>query len=153
MTNRIRVKSIDHVTIVVKDLAATRRFYVEALGMDEVPRPGFAFAGQWFQAGPTLIHTILEFEGSGKAGSAACANSRGHHFAFIVDDCNAAAQRIAELRIPFIDREVRAGRGLERRVLYVDVLEREFGGAWKRAGRAADGKVVCHDESLELWVG
>ena len=102
MTNRIRVKSIDHVTIVVKDLAATRRFYVEALGMDEVPRPGFAFAGQWFQAGPTLIHTILEFEGSGKAWSAACANSRGHHFAFIVDDCHAAAQRIAELRIPFV---------------------------------------------------
>jgi len=102
MSSSIRVKSLDHVTIVVKDLAATRKFYVDALGMDEVPRPGFPFAGQWFQAGPTLIHTILEFEGSGKAGSAACANSRGHHFAFLVDDCHSAAQRIAELKIPFV---------------------------------------------------
>ena len=34
----IRVQSLDHVTIVVKDLVATRRFYVEALGMDEVAR-------------------------------------------------------------------------------------------------------------------
>ena len=46
MTSPIRVKSLDHVTIVVKDLKATRRFYVEALGMDEVPRPNFSFSGQ-----------------------------------------------------------------------------------------------------------
>lgn len=100
----IRVKSLDHVTIVVKDLAATRRFYVDILGMDEVVRPDFTFAGQWFQAGVTLIHTILEFEGSGRAGSAACANSRGHHFAFLVDDCHAAAKRIEELGLPFVSR-------------------------------------------------
>jgi catechol 2,3-dioxygenase-like lactoylglutathione lyase family enzyme len=98
----LKVKSIDHVTIVVKDLAATRRFYVDILGMDEVARPGFTFAGQWFQAGQTLIHTILEFEGSGKAGSAACANSRGHHYAFLVDDCHAAAKQIEAAGIPFV---------------------------------------------------
>jgi catechol 2,3-dioxygenase-like lactoylglutathione lyase family enzyme len=98
----IRVKSLDHVTIVVKDLAATRGFYVDALGMAEVPRPAFSFAGQWFQAGATLIHTILEFEGSGRAGSAACASTRGHHFAFLVDDCQMAARRIEELGIPFV---------------------------------------------------
>lgn len=102
MSNAIRVKSLDHVTIVVKNLAATRRFYVEALGMEEVPRPAFTFAGQWFQAGPTLIHTILEFEGSGPAGAGGCANSRGHHFAFMVDDCHKAAERIAEMQIPFV---------------------------------------------------
>jgi catechol 2,3-dioxygenase-like lactoylglutathione lyase family enzyme len=102
MGKPIRVHSIDHVTIVVKDLAASRKFYVDALGMTLVPRPGFPFAGEWYQAGPTLIHTILEFEGSGRAGAAACANSRGHHFAFLVDDCHEAAQRIAELKIPFI---------------------------------------------------
>ena len=89
----IRVKSIDHVTIVVKDLAATRRFYVDVLGMKQVERPGFTFAGEWYQAGPTLIHTILEFEGSGRAGVGACNNSRGHHFAFLVDDCHVRQHR------------------------------------------------------------
>lgn len=88
----IRVTSIDHVTIVVKDLTATRRFYVELLGMTEVDRPAFSFAGQWFQAGATLIHTILEFQGSGPAGLGAGVNSRGHHFAFLVDDVPNAAQ-------------------------------------------------------------
>lgn len=98
----IRVKSLDHVTIVVKDLAATRRFYVGVLGMDEVARPNFSFAGQWFQAGPTLIHTILEFAGSGPAGLGGGANSRGHHFAFLVDNAHEAARRIADLGIPFV---------------------------------------------------
>ena len=98
----IRVQSLDHVTIVVKDLAATRRFYVEVLGMDEVARPNFSFAGQWFQAGVTLIHTILEFEGSGPAGLGGGANTRGHHFAFLVEDANEAARQITGLGIPFV---------------------------------------------------
>ena len=98
----IRVQSLDHVTIVVKDLAATRRFYVDVLGMDEVARPNFSFAGQWFQAGATLIHTILEFEGSSPAGLGGGANSRGHHFAFLVEDAHAAARRIEALGIPFV---------------------------------------------------
>lgn len=102
MPGPIRVQSLDHVTIVVRDLAATRRFYVEALGMQEVPRPGFSFAGQWFQAGPTQIHTILEYDGSGKAGSGAEHNSRGHHFAFLVENAEAAAQRLTELGIPLV---------------------------------------------------
>ena len=96
------VKSLDHVTIVVKNLDATRRFYADLLGMQEVARPNFSFAGQWFQAGATMIHTILEFEGSGQAGSAACANSRGHHFAFLVDNCLEAAKKIEQAGIPFV---------------------------------------------------
>ncbi len=99
-TPPFHVKSLDHVTIVVKDLAATRRFYVEALGMAEVARPGFSFAGQWFQAGATLIHTILEYEGSGPAGTGAERNTRGHHFAFLVDDATAAEARMRALDVP-----------------------------------------------------
>lgn len=98
----IRVKSLDHVTIVVKDLAATRRFYVDALGMEEVARPGFSFAGQWFRAGATLIHTILEFEGSSAAGLGGGTNTRGHHFAFLVDDVSAAARHLENLGIGFV---------------------------------------------------
>lgn len=102
MTTPIRVKTLDHVTIVVRDLAATRRFYVDGLGMQEVARPGFSFAGQWFQAGATQIHTILEYDGSGKAGSGAEHNSRGHHFAFSVESASAAAARLTELGIPLV---------------------------------------------------
>jgi catechol 2,3-dioxygenase-like lactoylglutathione lyase family enzyme/uncharacterized protein YunC (DUF1805 family) len=88
----LRVKSIDHATFVVKDLERSRKFYVEALGMREVPRPAFSFAGSWFQAGATQIHLILEYSGSGPAGNLLPGdkrNARTHHLAFLVDDAEA----------------------------------------------------------------
>lgn len=98
----INVRSIDHVTFVVKNLAATRNFYVEILGMREVERPRFSFAGQWFQAGATLIHTILEAEGTGQAGIAVNRNTRGHHLAFVVDDAAKAAEQLVSLGVPLV---------------------------------------------------
>lgn len=89
----IRVKQIDHVTFVVKDLEASRRFYVDTLGMDEVPRPNFSFAGKWFQAGSTQIHLIAEHDDSGPARvfiPEECRISRTRHIAFEVDDALAA---------------------------------------------------------------
>jgi catechol 2,3-dioxygenase-like lactoylglutathione lyase family enzyme len=98
----IHVQSLDHVTIVVKDLAATRRFYVECLGMREVPRPSFQFVGQWFQAGATQIHTILETEGTGRSGAGQERNTRGHHFAFLVEDARAAYQTVQALGLTVV---------------------------------------------------
>src|ERR1700731_3039830 len=90
----LHVKTLDHVTIVVKDLERSRRFYVDVLGMREVRRPAFSFAGSWFQAGTTQIHLIHEFSGSGPAGNLLPEKqrtSRTHHFAFEVEDAEAAA--------------------------------------------------------------
>ena len=84
------------------ELAATRRFYVDFLGMREVPRPSFQFVGQWFQAGATQIHTILEAEGTGRAGTAVERNTRGHHFAFLVENAEAAYQKVQELGLPVV---------------------------------------------------
>jgi catechol 2,3-dioxygenase-like lactoylglutathione lyase family enzyme/uncharacterized protein YunC (DUF1805 family) len=89
----LRVKSIDHATFVVKDLEASQRFYVDVLGMRQVPRPGFSFDGLWFQAGATQIHLIREYAGSGPAGNPLPAerrSSRCQHLAFAVDDAAAA---------------------------------------------------------------
>ena len=98
----LQVRSLDHVTIVVKDLAAAQRFYVEALGMREVERPQFQFAGQWFQAGATQIHTILEAAGTGRVGAGQERNTRGHHFAFLVDDAEAAWQHVQDLGLTVV---------------------------------------------------
>lgn len=100
-----RVKTLDHVTVVVKDLDRSRRFYVEALGMREVPRPPFSFAGSWFQAGTTQIHLILEFSGSGPAGNLvpeSQRSSRTHHFAFEVDDATAVLARLRAMQVPIL---------------------------------------------------
>ena len=66
--NQIQVQHIDHVTIVISDLEATRQFYVNVLGMEEVTRPGFSFPGLWLQAGPTQIHATLESPEAGQPG-------------------------------------------------------------------------------------
>jgi catechol 2,3-dioxygenase-like lactoylglutathione lyase family enzyme len=106
MTTPIRVKALDHVTIVVKDLEQSRKFYVEALGMEQVPRPGFSFDGRWFQAGDTQIHLILEHEQSGPAGlpEEVGRSSRAHHFAFLVEDAHRAEERLEELGYEFVSR-------------------------------------------------
>ena len=99
-TPPIRVKGIDHITIVVKDLDRTRAFYVDVIGMQEVPRPDFGFPGLWFQAGSTQIHLNVEGPEGGRAGLASQGGSnmtRGHHYAFLVDDAVAAARRIEAL--------------------------------------------------------
>lgn len=100
----IAVKRIDHVTLIVKDLDRSRDFYVGILGMDEVPRPGFSFAGSWFQAGETQIHLILEHEQSSPAGlpgpGESAAPTRTHHFAFEVEDAYAAAEALKARGVP-----------------------------------------------------
>ncbi len=98
----LRVKKIDHITIVVKDLERSTRFFAEVLGMETIERPNFGFPGRWFQAGDTQIHMNVESEEAGQAGLpllGAKHQSRGFHFAFEVEDCDVAAYRLTELGI------------------------------------------------------
>jgi catechol 2,3-dioxygenase-like lactoylglutathione lyase family enzyme len=105
MTESIRVRQIDHVTLVVKDLETSRQFYADVLGMQQVARPNFPFAGLWFQAGTTQIHLILEHLASGPAGASIpeeASISRTRHFAFEVADAMAAKTRLEELGIKIV---------------------------------------------------
>ena len=89
----VQVNRYDHITIISKDLDATRRFYVEMLGMDEVARPAFPFPGLWLQTDVMQIHVTQESDEAGQAGwgdRSVKITPRGHHFAFEVDDCESA---------------------------------------------------------------
>lgn len=106
MSTPIRVRQIDHVTLIVQDLERSRRFYVDVLGMTSVARPAFPFDGLWFQAGTTQIHLIREHTDSGPARVFVpndCKLSRTRHFAFEVDDALAARDRLAELGFTLAD--------------------------------------------------
>ena len=108
MTNSksIQVSPLDHITLVVADIDASRNFYVGLLGMDEVPRPDFSFPGAWFQTGKTQIHITLSDQNSGLAGWAdrkVGKTSRGHHFAFRVDDLNRAVELLNEAGVTIVD--------------------------------------------------
>lgn len=103
--SHINVKRIDHITLVVKDLENSRKFYVDLLGMQEVERPGFRFAGAWYQVGDAQIHLILEHPESGPARSDVpeeCEISRTRHFAFEVADAHATADLLRGLEIEIV---------------------------------------------------
>jgi catechol 2,3-dioxygenase-like lactoylglutathione lyase family enzyme len=92
---------IQHVGLVVSDVDRSRRFYREALGLEEVPRPAnFAFDGAWFRFGGTEIHLLAEEHTTGGAGQpnpgAGAARGMTHHLAFEVDDLDGALDRLAE---------------------------------------------------------
>ena len=56
----IEIGKLHHVSICVADLEASRHFYSDVLGMDEVERPPtFLFQGQWFRKNGYEIHTIF----------------------------------------------------------------------------------------------
>ena len=55
--------SLHHVALYVSDLESTRRFYRNALGMEEIARPAdFTFPGAYFRLGTAEVHVVVETE-------------------------------------------------------------------------------------------
>ena len=95
------VRGIQHCALVVSDLERSRRFYGEALGLAEIPRPSsFAFAGAWFQAGTDELHLIGESETTMRAGVAGHGSGLAvglvTHLALEVDELDAAVGRLRD---------------------------------------------------------
>jgi len=77
---------VHHVSLVVRDLEAARRFYVGVLGLDEIARPPFRFPGLWLRSGAQEIH-LIERPGF--------APPEGQHFAFRARGLDVLAARLA----------------------------------------------------------
>lgn len=109
---------IQHVGLIVSDLDRSRRFYADALGLEEVPRPpNFTFAGAWFRFGGTEIHLLAEAHTTGGAGQAAgpgAEKGMTHHLAIEVDDLNAACARLAAHGVPLAGGPMPRGDGYEQ---------------------------------------
>ncbi len=56
-----RVTQIDHVSVVITDVARSRRFYRDLLGLKEIARPRtFDFTVLWFDLGNQHLHLLLK---------------------------------------------------------------------------------------------
>ena len=81
---------IHHVSLTTRDLAKSRRFYREVLGLSEIARPPFPFDGAWFQLGETQqLHLIANEEGSYRPPKI---NTKDVHFALRVPNYMAALE-------------------------------------------------------------
>jgi catechol 2,3-dioxygenase-like lactoylglutathione lyase family enzyme len=124
--------SLNHYSIRTADLDASRRFYVDVLGLVVGPRPEFPFPGLWLYAGDTsqwsnaAVHVI----GSDPADGNGLRNYLGHreagaargsgaldHVAFFATGL--AAMRAKLERLGIMARE-RAVPGLGLHQLFVD---------------------------------
>ncbi len=74
-----------HTSFPVSNLATSRRFYEDILGLSEIPRPDiFGFPGAWYQAGSGQVH-LLEVPVSDDVGSPPpVCDPRARHAAFAV---------------------------------------------------------------------
>lgn len=81
----MELTGIAHVALPVVDLAETRRFYAEVLGLPEALRPDFGFPGYWFQVGAQQVH-VFPIEGTDPGPF--------QHFAVEVHDVEAAAREL-----------------------------------------------------------
>lgn len=108
---------IQHVGLVVADLARSRRFYADALGLEEVPRPpNFIFDGAWFRFGGTEIHLLAEADTTGRAGAPDPGPSAAHglvaHIALEVEDLEASLARLEEHGVLLIGGPMPRGDGV-----------------------------------------
>lgn len=79
---------IDHVSILITDVARSRHFYKELLGLREIAGPKtFAFTVLWFDLGEQHLHLLLK---------PAPDTLSPRHFALRVVDCPAARSYFSE---------------------------------------------------------
>ena len=91
------VKSLDHINIRTADLAASRRRFVEVLGLTEGWRPPFPFPGAWLYAGDKDVVHLVEVAQPASASE----GSSLDHFAFEISDYDEALERLKATGLKF----------------------------------------------------
>lgn len=142
--------SLNHVSIRTTDVEATRRFYVDVLGLQVGPRPEFPFPGHWLYQGPldhysnAAVH-VIGIDPGDPAGLQQYLGDRGadalhgsgavDHIAFFATNLAGMLQRLQGLGIEPRQRTV-PGVGLHQ--LFLDdpsgvVIELNYPAAEKQA--------------------
>ena len=100
----LTVTHIDHVSVIITDVARSRRFYNDVLGLREIPKPRtFDFVALWYDLGGTYLHLLLKPERD---------TISPRHFCLHVSDITAARAHVAArgiridetVKIPGADR-------------------------------------------------
>jgi glyoxylase I family protein len=88
----LEITSLHHVSLAVTDLERSRAFYRGILGLEEIERPPFDFAGAWFRVGDRQLHLIVHAQPTLRSRGI---DSQDVHFAMRVRNYRDA---LAELR-------------------------------------------------------
>lgn len=89
---------LHHVSLAVRDVEASRKFFGGVLGLPELERPAFSFAGAWYAIGDRQLHLIQEATGSR---TLAHRISRSDHMALEVKDVSAVKETLEQAGIDY----------------------------------------------------
>lgn len=84
------ILDLDHINIRTAELAKTRAFFTDVLGLTVGWRPDFPFGGTWLYAGEKDVVHLVEVAKP----SAPSRGSALDHFAFAIDDYEDAERRL-----------------------------------------------------------
>ena len=93
----MKAVQLHHTSIRVADLARSRRFYEQLLGLGAVERPDLGMPGRWYGVGAGQLH-LIECEPLGMD-----IDPSGPHFAIEVEDLDAARRELAAAGLPTLD--------------------------------------------------
>ncbi|MHB8920670.1 MAG: VOC family protein [Halothiobacillus sp.] len=105
MTNQTaatpRIESMDHVSVLVADVAAAVQFYQTVLGLGEVPRPDLGFPGAWLTLAHGVDLHLLQLPNPDSTHECPAHGGRDRHVALRVAATAAFAERLTALNWPF----------------------------------------------------
>lgn len=107
---------LDHCAIRTGDLAATRDFYVDVLGLEDGDRPAFPFPGHWLYCEGTPVVHLIGLDEQGATGLvdymgddrkvALTGSGAVDHLAFTAADLDGMRARLKELGMESRERAV-----------------------------------------------
>ena len=84
------IRALDHINIRTADLAGTKAFFIDVLGMTDGWRPAFPFPGAWLYVGDNAAVHIVEVPEPATSSEGSALD----HFAFDVVDYDEALRRV-----------------------------------------------------------
>lgn len=97
----LQVTHIDHVSVIITDVARSRHFYRDILGLKEMAKPRtFDFVALWFDLGNQQLHLLLKGKPDQRS---------ARHFALFIKDVPAARAYFRERGIPIEETTVIPG--------------------------------------------
>jgi catechol 2,3-dioxygenase-like lactoylglutathione lyase family enzyme len=100
----ISVSSLHHVAVCVTDIERSKRFYGEVLGLQEIPRPAFPFAGAWYEMEDGRQFHLIVHEQPRTLRGTRDIDLRDGHFALGVADFDRAVAHLRAAGVECVER-------------------------------------------------
>jgi glyoxylase I family protein len=109
-TEPLPIGAVNHLGIMTRRVAESRRFYREVLGFREVSRPNFDFDGAWLYNYGLMIHVIYNEAAGDPSGEI---QTRHNHLALHADDLDRVERLLQQHGIAYRKNEI-VDRGIKQ---------------------------------------